>query len=46
MLIKIILSSPAERARLADDPRSYAEPIVDFVLRGLLPGPGGEGGRG
>jgi AcrR family transcriptional regulator len=45
VLIKIILSSPAERARLADDPRGYAEPIVDFVLRGLLPGPAGDGGR-
>jgi AcrR family transcriptional regulator len=43
VLIKIILSSPAERARLADDPRSYAEPVVDFVLRGLLPGPDGAG---
>ena len=36
VLIKIILSSPDERARLADDPRRYAEPLVDFMLRGLL----------
>jgi AcrR family transcriptional regulator len=36
VLIKIILSSPGERARLADDPRRYAESLVDFVLGGLL----------
>ena len=35
VLIKIILSSPGERARLAGDPRAYAEPVVDFVLGGL-----------
>jgi len=34
--IKIILSSPDERARLAASPRAYAEPLVDFVLGGLL----------
>ena len=36
VLIKIILSSPDERARLAANPRAYAEPLVDFVLGGLL----------
>lgn len=36
VLIKIILSPPGERERLAEDPRSYAGQIVDFVLRGLL----------
>lgn len=36
MLIKIILSSPGERARLAASPRAYAGPLVDFVLGGLL----------
>jgi AcrR family transcriptional regulator len=32
VLIKILLSSPDERARLAGHPRGYAEPLVDFVL--------------
>lgn len=32
VVIKILLSSPDERARLAGHPRGYAEPIVDFVL--------------
>ena len=36
VLVKIILSSPDERARLAASPRAYAEPLVDFVLGGLL----------
>ncbi len=36
VLIKIILSSPDERARLAASPRAYAGPLVDFVLGGLL----------
>ena len=47
VLIKIILSPPGERERLAQDPRSYAGQIVDFVLRGLLTAgqAGGEGGQ-
>lgn len=32
VLIKILLSSPDERARLAGHPHGYAEPLVDFVL--------------
>lgn len=36
VLIKIILSPPGERERLARDPRGYAGQIVDFVLRGLF----------
>ena len=32
VLIKILLSSPDERARLASRPKGYAEPIVHFVL--------------
>ena len=36
VLIKIILSQPGERERLAQNPHSYAGQIVDFVLRGLL----------
>jgi AcrR family transcriptional regulator len=36
VLVKIILSPPVERERLAQDPRGYAAQIVDFVLRGLL----------
>jgi AcrR family transcriptional regulator len=36
VLIKIILSSPDERARLAGDPRGCAESLVDFVLGGLF----------
>jgi AcrR family transcriptional regulator len=36
VLVKIIMGSPPERALLAQDPRPYAEDIVDFVLRGLL----------
>jgi AcrR family transcriptional regulator len=45
VLIKIILSPPGERERLAQDPRSYAGQIVDFVLRGLLAaGPTGAAG--
>jgi AcrR family transcriptional regulator len=35
VIIKILLSPPGERAALADNPRAYAEPIVDFVLAGL-----------
>jgi AcrR family transcriptional regulator len=35
VLIRILLSSPDDRARLAEHPRSYAEPIVDFVLGGM-----------
>jgi len=47
VLIKIILSPPGERERLAQDPRGYAAQIVDFVLRGLLPvgQTGEEGGQ-
>ncbi len=47
VLIKIILSPPGERERLAQDPRSYAGQIVDFVLRGLLTAgqAGSEGGQ-
>ena len=47
VLIKIILSPAGERERLAQDPRSYAGQIVDFVLRGLLTAgqAGGEGGQ-
>ena len=36
VLIKIILSPPGEREQLAQNPRSYAGQIVEFVLRGLL----------
>jgi AcrR family transcriptional regulator len=36
VLIKIILSLPGEREQLAQNPRSYAGQIVEFVLRGLL----------
>jgi AcrR family transcriptional regulator len=36
VLIKIILSPPGERERLAQNPRCYAGQIVDFVLRGQL----------
>ncbi len=43
VLIKIILSPPGERERLAQNPRSYAGQIVDFVLRGLLAA--GQAGR-
>ena len=43
VLIKIILSPPGERERLAQNPRSYAGQIVDFVLRGLLTA--GQAGR-
>lgn len=32
VLIKILLSSPDQRARLAGHPHGYAEPLVDFVL--------------
>jgi AcrR family transcriptional regulator len=32
VLIKILLSSPDERARLASHPHGYAAPLVDFVL--------------
>lgn len=32
VLIKILLSSPDERAQLAGHPHGYAEPLVDFVL--------------
>lgn len=32
VLIKVLLSSPDERARLAGHPHGYAEPLVDFVL--------------
>ena len=47
VLIKIILSPPGERERLAQDPRCYAGQIVDFVLRGLLtPGQTGQPGGG
>ncbi len=47
VLIKIILSPPGERERLAQNPRSYAGQIVDFVLRGLLTAgqAGQEGGQ-
>jgi AcrR family transcriptional regulator len=47
VLIKIILSPPGERERLAQNPRSYAGQIVDFVLRGLLTAgqAGEEGGQ-
>ncbi len=37
IVTRMILCTPAERAALADDPRRYARPIVDFVLGGLLP---------
>jgi hypothetical protein len=36
VLIKIILSSPDERARLAASPGSTPRPLVDFVLGALL----------
>jgi AcrR family transcriptional regulator len=36
IITRIILSTPAERAELTEDPRRYAVPIVDFVL-GKLP---------
>ena len=47
VLIKIILSPPGEREQLAQNPRSYAGQIVDFVLRGLLTAgqTGQEGGQ-
>ena len=47
VLIKIILSPPGEREQLAQNPRSYAGQIVDFVLRGLLTAgqAGQEGGQ-
>jgi len=47
VLIKIILSPPGERERLAQNPHSYAGQIVDFVLRGLLTAgqAGSEGGQ-
>jgi len=47
VLIKIILSPPGEREQLAQNPRSYAGQIVEFVLRGLLTAgqTGEEGGQ-
>jgi AcrR family transcriptional regulator len=47
VLIKIILSPPDEREQLAQNPRSYAGQIVEFVLRGLLTAgqTGEEGGQ-
>jgi AcrR family transcriptional regulator len=35
IVIKMILSPPAQRAQLAAEPYRYAAPIVDFVLSGL-----------
>ena len=35
IVIKMILSPPAQRAQLAAEPHRYAAPIVDFVLSGL-----------
>jgi AcrR family transcriptional regulator len=39
VLIKILLSSPDERARLASHPHGYAEPLVDFVLGAMTAAP-------
>lgn len=36
IVIRMILSPPDQRAALAEHPMSYAAPIVDFVLDGLL----------
>jgi len=35
IVIRMILSPPAQRAELATEPHRYAGPIVDFVLSGL-----------
>lgn len=35
VLIKVLLSTPDERARLSAHPLGYAEPIVDFVLSAM-----------
>ena len=38
IVIRMILSPPAQRAELATEPHRYAVPIVDFVLSGLPDG--------
>jgi hypothetical protein len=35
-VIRLMLSPQDQRAALAENPMSYAAPIVDFVLDGLL----------